>query len=105
MESAHEKHHIEVLDAAVQHIFPTGLVKSTTGHKGSETVFTGDRSLVDMQHAYLSSVGGFKILHWRPSSLFVASKTTSKGKLKHSASPGSPRMDCKTLLAAAPQLP
>jgi hypothetical protein len=35
-ESAHQSINLEVLDAAVQYIFPTGLVKSTTGYKAQK---------------------------------------------------------------------
>jgi hypothetical protein len=64
--SAHQSINLEqVLDAAVQYVFPDGFSQIDNGVQGSETVFTGDRSFVNIQHADLFPVGGFKTLHWR----------------------------------------
>ena len=40
-ESAHQSINLEVLDAAVQYIFPPGLVKSTTGYKAQKLSLQG----------------------------------------------------------------
>jgi hypothetical protein len=87
-------------------MYPDGFNQIDNGVQGSVTVFTGDRSFVNMQHADLFPVGGFKTFHWHLHSLFAASNMTSKGK-KALGQSGLPRADwiAKSLLAAAPQMP
>jgi len=56
--SAHQSINLEqVLDAAVQYAFPDGFSQIDNGVQGSETVFTADRSFVNIQHADLFPVG------------------------------------------------
>jgi hypothetical protein len=87
-------------------MYPDGFNQIDNGVQGSVTVFTGDRSFVNLQHADLFPVGGFKTFHWHLHSLFAASNMTSKWK-KALGQSGLPRADwiAKSLLAAAPQMP
>src|SRR5450759_4171030 len=86
--------------------YPDGFRQIDNGVQGSVTVFTVDKSFVNMQHADLFPVRGFKTFHWSPHSLFAASNMTSKGKIALGQS-GLPSADwiAKSLLAAAPQMP
>jgi hypothetical protein len=87
-------------------MYPDGFNQIDNGVQGSVTVFTGDRSFVNMQHADLFSRGRFQNLSLAPTPLFAASNMTSKGK-KALGQSGLPRADwiAKSLLAAAPQMP
>src|ERR1700680_4337171 len=57
-------------------MYPDGFNQIDNGLQGSVTVFTGDRSFVNMQHADLFPVGGFKTFRWRLHSLFAGSNMT-----------------------------
>jgi len=87
-------------------MYPDGFNQIDSGVQGSVTVFTGNTSFVNMQHADLFPVGGFKTFQLAPTPLFAASNMTSKGK-KALGQSRLPRADwiAKSLLAAAPQMP
>jgi hypothetical protein len=105
--SAHQSINLEqVLDAAVQYVFPTGLVKSTTGYKAQK---------LSLQGIEASSTCSMQIfLPWAVSKPFTGAILSIREveydierEIKALGQSGLPRADwiAKTLLAAAPQMP
>jgi hypothetical protein len=80
-------------------------IQIDNGVQGSETVFTGDRSFVNMRHADLSPVGGFKALTGTIPSVRRVEYDIER-EIKALGQSGLPRADwiAKTLLGAARQM-
>jgi hypothetical protein len=76
-------------------MYPDGFNQIDNGVQSSVTVFTGDRSYVNMQHADLFPVGGFKTFHWRLHSLFAVEYDIAREKSTRPVWAPSRRLDRK----------
>jgi hypothetical protein len=106
--SAHQSINLEqVLDAAVQYVFPDGFSRIDNGVQGSETVFTG----IEASSTYSMQI----FFPWEVSKPFTGATLSIRRveydierEIKALGQSGLPRADwiAKTLLAAAaPQMP